>query len=181
MEQVRAHVGAFLNTHPNPAFIKGATFIEGSFEIFVLPTPAISAAAISPRGIVEFLRRTGRWHHQLSQKGAAVGIAHSGPAHTFHRGWNVHAVFASPLAAKVATAIDRIDRERPDDDLEALYVTIPAYKIVSFLLRGYSSEEIFVVSNKSAAPGAEEGRFYPPRDFLNTLLQHKQIRGLVLK
>ncbi len=179
MEQVRAHVGAFLNTHPNPAFTKGATFIQESFEIFQLPASSISAAAINPRGMTEFLRRTGRWHHQIVQNGVAVGFAHSGPARVFHGGWAIHSVFASPLAAKVARAIEIIDRQRPADDLEAVYVTIPAYKIVCFLLRGYLSEEIFVVS--SATPAVEEGKFYSARDFLDALMKSQRIRGLVLK
>jgi len=181
MEQVRAHLGAFLNTHPNPAFAEGPTFIQESFEIFELPASAISAAAMNPRGTAEFLRRTGRWHHQITQKGVAVGIAHSGAAHTFHGGWTIHSVFASQLAARVARAIEKIDRDRPDEDLEAIYVTIPAYKIVCFLLRGYSSEEVFVVSSASTAQGAEEGKFYPARDFLNSLLQRQQIRGLLVR
>jgi hypothetical protein len=177
MEQVRAYVGAFLNSHPNPAFAEGPTFIQESFEMFELPAAAMAAAAINPRGVAESLHRTGRWHHQIIQKGVAVGLAHSGAARSFHGGWTLHAVFASPLAAKIAKAIAILDNERPSDDLEAFYVAIPAYKVVCILLRGYSSEEIFVVS--SSTPGIQEGKFYPVTVFLNALLQQQAVRRLV--
>ena len=179
-EQLRAHLGAFLNSNPNPDFAKGPTFIGESFEVFELPASSVAPAAANPRGMTEYLHRTGKWYHQIVQNGVAVGIAYSGPARTFHGGWTIHSVFASPLAAKVARAIDIIDRQRPDDALEGIYVTIPAYKIVCFLLRGFSSEEIFVVSTAGAVPGLEEGKFYSARAFLNLLMQGKQIRGLGL-
>jgi hypothetical protein len=176
IEQVRADVGAFLNTHPNPAIAKGPTFIKESFEIFEFKASAISAAAMNPRGMAEFLHRTGRWHHQVVQRGVAVGIAQSGAARTFHEGWTIYSLAASPLAGKVARAIEKLDRDRPSDDLEAIYVTVPSFKIMCFLLRGYSSEEIFVIS--SAITSIEEGRFYSVTEFLESLARCKRIRGL---
>lgn len=180
LEQLRAHLGTFLATHPNPAFAKVATFIQGSFEIFELPLAHIAPAADNPRGMAEYLRRTNRWHHQLVQHGVAVASAESGPSSSFHGDWTIHSVVASPLASKVAKAIEMIDRERPHEDLDAIYCIIPAYKTVCFLLRGYSSEEIFVISSSSNIPGAGEGKFYKVPDFLKALLQREPIKGLLL-
>jgi hypothetical protein len=181
IEQVRAQVGSFLNTHHNPCFAKGATFIEESFEVFELPAERISIAARSPKGISEFLLKTRRWHHQISQNGAAVGFALSGAANNFGGGWSLQAVFASRLAAKLARAIEMIDRQRPGEDTEAIYVTIPAYRVVCFLLRGYSSEEVFVVRSTNVALGPMEGKFYTAADFLEAILQTRPVRGMVMK
>jgi hypothetical protein len=181
LEQVRAHLGIFLAAHPNPAFANVATFIQGSFEIFELPLANLSAAAKNPRSLTEYLRRTTRWHHQLVQRGVAIGIAYSGPSGSFHDDWSIYSVVASPLASKVAKAIEIIDRERPQEDSEAIYFTIPAYKAVCLLIRAYSSEELFVISSSMNLPGAEEGKFYKVPAFLNALLQREPVKGVLLK
>jgi hypothetical protein len=180
LEQVRAQVGAFLNTHPNPALAKGATFIEESFEIWMLPTERILSPDFGGRVISDFLVRTGRWHHQISQNGRAVGFALSGASDRFRPGWGLHAVFASPLASKIGKAIERIDRDRADEDVEAFYVSVPAFRIVCFVLRSYSSEEVFIVRSTNAAGAPQEGRFYSAREFCDILSRMKRVKGAVV-
>ena len=108
-----------------------------------------------------------------------MGLARSGPADSFYGGWIINAVFASSLAQKIARAVEIVDRDRPHDGVEVFYVTIPAFQIVVFCLRGYSSEEIFVVSSSSA--DLQEGKFYPTREFLESLRQCRAITGLILR
>src|ERR1700735_4119307 len=98
MERVRAHIGAFLHTHRNPAFAPAATFIEESFEILVLPIERISSAVLTPGRLSELLLKTGNWHHQISQDGRTVGFALSGATGTVRNGWLLRAVFAAELA-----------------------------------------------------------------------------------
>jgi len=180
IEHVRGHIGAFLNTHRNPALGKGATFLEESFEIWLLRADELSAVRSTSPDLSTHLSNTGRWHHQVTQNGEPVGYALSGPAVDFNAQWSLHGVFASPLAKKVRRAVAKIDRERPQEDLEAFYVVIPAYRIVCFLLRGYAADEVFVVKSTSAAGGPEEGKFYTPSDFLAALSKIRQVAGILV-
>jgi|HubBroStandDraft_6_1064221.scaffolds.fasta_scaffold296140_2 hypothetical protein len=181
IEYLRAHIGSFINTHPHPTLEKGATFLDESFEIWILRVnEALSDAATNP-DLFKYLFNTGNWHHQISQNGVPVGYALSGPAASFGGDWSLRGLFASDLAKKIARAIAKIDQERPQDDIEAYYVVVPSHKIVCFFLRGYSFDEVFVVRSTHVPPGPTEGGFYTPREFIQSLSHSTHVRGLVLQ
>jgi hypothetical protein len=153
-------------------------FIEESFAIWTIRSGATFPA---PSGVKvdlsQVLSRTGRWHHQLSQNGAAIGYAVSGPSDRFGEHWTLLGVHFSDLANKIARAVARIDQDRPADDIEAYLTVVPSHKLVFFYLRGYSTDEVFVVSGPSARKASQEGRFYRPEEFVQLLVP---VRGLDL-
>lgn len=177
LEEVRAYLGAFLNTHSNSGFTRGAAFVEESFEIYTLSSGKI--ASNDPRATIisDLLIRTGTWHHQISQNGVAVGFAISGHSAKLDNSWMLHGVFAAPLAQRIASAIRKIDAERPQEDIEVFLFSVPAYQLKCFLLRGYLSEEVFVIQNPYTAPPIE-GKIYSAREFLLALKQRSHINGL---
>jgi hypothetical protein len=179
IEYLRAHIGSFINTHPHPTLEKGATFLDESFEIWTLRVNEVLSDPPTSPDLSKYLFNTGNWHHQISQNGVPVGYALSGPAASFGGGWSLRGLFASNLAKKIARAIAKVDQERPQDDIEGYYVVIPSHKLVCFFLRGYSFDEVFVVSSTRVPPGPKEGEFYTPREFIQSLSLLTHIRGLV--
>jgi hypothetical protein len=180
VEYLRGHIGAFINTHPNPSLKKGATFLEESFEIWSLRTPELPSTPPTAVDLSNFLSNTGRWHHQISQNDNPVGYALSGQATKFGASWSLQGVFVSDLAKKVARAIGRIDRDRPEDDIQAHYVVVPSHKVVLFFLRGPSRDEVYVVESTGLRSGLEEGKFYSPTDLLRWLSVVGRVDGLSL-
>ena len=181
VESLRADIGAFINTHPNPAMKRGATFLGESFEVWTLNLGEILSQRSPDIDFTRALVNTGSWLHQISQNGVPAGYAISGPATSFAGGWSLRGVFASDLAKKIAQAIETIDRLRPKDEIEAHYFTIPSHKLICFYLRGYSSEEVFVVRSMNSLAGPREREFYTPHEFVRLLSLSKPVHGLRLK
>lgn len=180
VEYLRGHIGAFINTHPNPSLKKGATFLEESFEIWTLHTTDLPSAPAVDFDLSKLLSKTGRWHHQISQNNTPVGYALSGEARRFGAYWSLHGVLVSDLAKKVARAVARIDQDRPQEDIEAHYVIVPSHKVILFFLRGPSRDEVYVVQSTGGRNVLEEGKFYGPEDLLQFLSTVAPVAGLRL-
>ena len=180
IEYLRAQIGSFINTHPHPALQKGATFLTESLEVWTVRSADFFSRPPVDIDFSRALVNTGNWHHQLSQGGIPVGYAISGLATSFAGGWTLRGLFVSNLAKQIGRAIETIDRLRPQDDIEAHYLTIPSHKMVLFYLRGYSSEEVFVVKAMNALAGPKEGEFYAPHELVRLCSQSKPVRGLKL-
>jgi len=150
-----------------------------SFEIFLLGAGDIAAAAQPGGGLANVIRRTSHWHHQIIANGKALGFARSTEPSSTQSEWSVQKLFASNLASEIATAVDRIDRERPEDDAEARLVFVPSYHLHAFLLESPRGSEVLVVDSHYSESGLEAGQFYAETEFLKRLSGVPRIRGLV--
>jgi hypothetical protein len=89
-----------------------------------------------------------------------AGITYSGSRGDTRDSWHIRGVVVSPAAAKIDRAIQWIDRQRPEDRTEVFFFTAPGFQLQAFLLKGFSAEEVFIVSNPFRAGTLEEGSVY---------------------
>jgi hypothetical protein len=150
-----------------------------SFEIFSLDAGDISTAAQPGVGLGNVIRRTSHWHHQIIANGKALGFARSTEPGSPQGEWSVDRLFASNLASEIAAAVDRLDRERPEDDTEARLVFVPSHHLHAFLLESPRGSEVLVVNSPYSGSGPEAGQFYAETEFLRRLSALPRIRGLV--
>jgi hypothetical protein len=124
------------------------------------------------------VRRTGSWQHLIKSKGKPVGIAHSAAPGPLEDQWSVQNFFVSPIAAKIARAVAKIDRVRSGGDIEVTLVTVPSKQVDFFLLRKPGKIEVYVIIGRDKSTGPVEGRFYTETRFLKILSSTPNITGL---
>jgi len=178
MEEVRGELARFLSGRPHPVIGRDAAFVGASFEVYMLSLDGI-AKALRGSDLTDCLVKTGNWHHQILQMRKASAIGLSAPRGDVRDSLRISGLFVTPLASKVDRAIEWIDRQRPEDHIEAFFFIAPAFQIHAFLLRGFSKEEVLVVSNRSDSGSLKEGAAYPADAFLSALKNLKPVTGIV--
>jgi hypothetical protein len=134
----RPHVGITPDKQPK---------LGESFELFSLDASHISAAADSRVSLRHLIRPTSHWHHQISLNDGTYRFARSKQPDSSYQDWAVQCLLSSPLAAATAKAVERIDQERPADEIEACLIFAPAYRVHAFLLETATGCEVFVVDS----------------------------------
>jgi hypothetical protein len=175
---VRRQLKAILENSPRHLIKAETAAIGESFELYMIPGDAIPQA-VANGSIYSVVERTGSWHHQVDVNGEPLGMAQSAAPGAIQNRWSLQSFFLSPYASKIAKATEKIDAERPDDETEALFITIPAYQLDIFLLRGTEIDEVYLVScEEEERNGFIEGKFYSEEEFLVKLAAMPIIDGL---
>jgi len=125
------------------------------------------------------VKRTGTWQHLIKTNGKPIGIAHSAAPGSIENIWSVQNFFVTPISAKIARAIVKIDKTRTDDNIEVILVTVPSKLVDFFLLRSPEKTEVYLVVGRDKSTGLIEGRFYPEKRFLKLLSSAPTIRGVI--
>ncbi len=177
LEELRGELGYYLSAHPHPALGEGALFIGEGFETYSLSVDGIARAAHGV-DLAACLVKTGNWQHQILRKGQPAAIAYSGTRGDMRDSWHIRGVVVSPAAAKIDRAIQRIDRQRPEDKIEVFFFIAPAFQLQAFLLKGFSAEEVFIVLNPFRSGLLDEGFVYSPSAMATALSTSKPAQGV---
>jgi hypothetical protein len=152
----------------------GTVEIAETFEIWFLGRTATMRIGAS---LSQLAHRTGYWYHQLKLNGNAEEYAVSQPHGPGSRDWEVHAVMASRLPAKVDAAISWIDAHDIPGDPLARMLSIPAYHVTAFWLVGGKEDGVVVIDRPSWLQQLETERVYGDREFLNALARQRPARA----
>jgi hypothetical protein len=106
--------------------------IGETFEVWKLIPDAIDEITRGNLDITKLTRPTGIWHHQLRDETRAFGFARSKPLGAGPDDWSVRDIFMSEVAAKIDTAINWVDRNIPDNQVEVRLLSLPAYQVEAF-------------------------------------------------
>jgi hypothetical protein len=128
--------------------------------------------------LAQLAQRTGHWHHQIRENGSLLHFALSAPHGPESEDWTLLAVFSSPVAARLATAIAWADGNPPDDfeDLKVRLLIVPAYQIHALWLTGDAKDRI-VIADMPALRALKYETSYSGREFLEALSQETPVSG----
>jgi hypothetical protein len=122
-------------------------------------------------------RRSGYWHHQVKDKGKAVGYATSAPIGPDSKDWSVRQFFMSDIAEKIDDTIAWLDgnlRGQP----EVRLLQVPAYHIIAaWAVEGDEQSVVIVVSPDGSA--LKSKHLYSTKEFLDAIRSMWVIRGIV--
>jgi hypothetical protein len=153
-----------------------STEVHETFEVCMIQGDAFPLA--KDESLSTIVKRTGSWQHLIKAKGKPIGIAHSGAPGPLENIWSVQNFFVTPISAKIARAVAKIDRARTEDDIEVVLVTVPSKLVDFFLLRSSAKTEVYLIVGRDKSTGLVEGRFYTETRFLKLLSSAPNITGL---
>jgi hypothetical protein len=136
------------------------------FEIWTLTTLDLPLAPVRLEAIA---RRTDYWHHQIRCGRSAYEFARSKRQSGDVVDYRVHAVFASPIAQKLARVISWIDRRNDTDTHEARFLTLPSHATHAIWLRSESEDRIVVIDKPVPRRGPSYRRYYDAGAFVRAL------------
>jgi hypothetical protein len=128
--------------------------------------------------LAELAHRTGYWHHQIRHNGHAKEYALSRTFGPGVRDWEIRAIMSSPLAGEIEKAIEWIDTQEIEGDPLACLLSIPAYQMTAFWLRGKKDDKIVVVDQPKSFKQLKKKHLYGERDFLTLLAQERHAQGI---
>lgn len=152
-----------------------STEIHETFELCMIQGDAFRL--IKDERLSTIVSRTGVWQHLVKSKGKPIGIAHSAAPGPLENIWSVQNFFVTPISAKLARAVARIDRMRTKDDIEVILVTVPSKQVDFFMLRSPQKNEVYLIVGRDKSTGLIEGRFYTEARFLKLLSSAPTIAG----
>jgi hypothetical protein len=101
-----------------------------TFEVWRLSPAAVRRFEMGKCGLGSLAKPTGSWHHQIKLDNDYLAFARSSLSEDGGGGWSVEAIFVSPIAKAIDTAIEWTDNNIPDDKLARL-LTAPAYHVMA--------------------------------------------------
>lgn len=179
-EAARATIARQLATRLTPA-AQIRALDGGSIELaedFPVCTLQLDDVRAGDDDLVQMLRRTGYWHHQVRHGDVAREFATSTQIGPLESDWRVAGVFTSELALKVDNAIAWIDEAVTDDGLaELLYA--PSYGLAALWWRSEKGHDagVVVIDMPAAFTHLAYQRVYSGREFLDELRQEPFIQG----
>ncbi|MDR3469923.1 MAG: hypothetical protein P4M07_28675 [Xanthobacteraceae bacterium] len=152
----------------------GTVEIAESFEVWFLGRSSTMRIGAS---LAQLAHRTGYWYHQLRLNGKAQEYALSQPHGPGVRDWEVHAVMASPLPARVDAAISWIDRQDISGDPLVRMLSVPAYHITAFWLVGGKEDRIVPIERSEWLEQLKTEAIYGEREFIRMLAPERSARA----
>ena len=152
-----------------------STEIHETFELCMIQGDAFPL--VKDERLSRIVKRTGSWQHLIKSKGKPIGIAHSAAPGALESIWSVQNFFVTPISAKLARAVAKIDRARIEEDIEVILVTVPSKLVDFFLLRSSKKTEAYLIVGHDRSTGLVEGRFYTETRFLKLLSSAPNIAG----
>jgi hypothetical protein len=174
--QVRDQLTHWLARFHRQEFRSGHAQIGESFRCYSLAPSSASAASAGSTDVSSLLVDTHMWHHQIIAAASPVGIAHSQRA--ADGSWQLINFFISQRAARFARAVQRVDQDRPDDDIEVRLVKAPSRHLDFFLLTRAATAEAHLIASATRGADLAEGRFYTLLELLRILSAHPAPAGL---
>jgi hypothetical protein len=153
-----------------------STEIHETFELCTIQGD--SFPLVKGERLSAIVKRTGSWQHLIKSNSKPIGIAHSAAPGPLENIWSVQNFFVTPISAKVARAVAKIDKMRIEDDIEVILVTVPSKLVDFFLLRSPRGNEVYLIVGRDKSTGLIEGRFYTETRFLKLLSSASDIPGL---
>jgi hypothetical protein len=136
------------------------------FQIWFLERTAI----LRPNArISELAHRTDYWHHQIKHNGEAKEYALSRTFGPGVRDWEIRAIMSSALAGEIDKAIHWIDKQEVKGDPLACLLSIPAYHMTAFWLRGKKEDKIVIVDQPKSFQHMKKRKLYGEQEFLQLL------------
>jgi hypothetical protein len=132
-----------------------------------------------PRDLGALARPSGVWHHQVRTAGAATHFARSATSKFDPAGPHVQAVFESPVAEKIDTAIAWVDKHVKGRATVRLLV-VPAYYVHALLVARPGGKDSAVLADQP--DGFKQLRYetlYSLVEFLKRLAKEKPGSGIV--
>jgi hypothetical protein len=176
LRYLAGRVGERLSAGSAAVLAKGVKVdLAETFELWFLGRTAI----LRPNArLSELAHRTGYWHHQIRHDGQAKEYALS---HTFGPGmrdWEIRVVMtSSELPTEIEKAIAWIDKKKVDGDPLASLLSIPAYHMTAFWLRGKKADKVVIVDQPDSFEHLQKKRLYGEREFLTYLAQERSPGG----
>jgi hypothetical protein len=164
---VRRQLGRLISHFDPDVVHPKKTEIHETFELCMIQGDAFPVSKGDRLSTI--VRRTGSWQHLIKSKGKPIGIAHSAAPGPLEDHWSVQNFFISPIAAKIARAVAKIDKVRPGGDIGITLVTVPSKQVDFFLLRRPRKTEVYLIKGRDKSTGLVEGRFYTETRFLEML------------
>jgi hypothetical protein len=176
LQMVRRQLGHMISHFHRDVVDARSTEIHETFELCMIQ------GDVFPLGKGERLstivKRTGSWQHLIKSKGKPIGIAHSAAPGSLQDIWSVQNFFVTPISAKIARAVAKIDSTRAKDNIEVTLVTVPSKLVDFFLLRRSKKTEVYLIVGRDKSTGLVEGRFYTETRFLNLLSSAPDSMGI---
>ena len=176
IQSVRRHLGQMIARFHREAVDPQETELHETFELCMIQGDAFPLG--KDDSLSAIVRRTGSWQHLIKSKGKPIGIAHSAAPGTLENKWSVQNFFLTPISAKIARGVAKIDKERPDQNIEVVLVTVPAKLVDFFLLRSPGKTEVYLIVGRDKSTGLVEGRFYNEKKFTQMLSDAPNITGM---
>jgi hypothetical protein len=146
-----------------------------TFQIWFLERTAI----LRPNArLSELAQRTDYWHHQVRHNRKAKEYALSRTFGPGVRDWEIRAVMSSVLAGEIDKAIHWIDKQEVKGDPLACLLSIPAYHMTAFWLRGNKEDKIVIVDQPASFKHLKKKRLYGEHEFLTLLAQERHAQGI---
>ena len=175
LQMVRRQLGPLINHFHRGLVDSGGAEIHETFELCMIQGDAFPIG--KDQLLATIVRRTGSWQHLIKSKGRPIGIAHSAAPGPLESLWSVQSFFVSPMAAKIARAVAKIDKVRPGRDIEVTLVAVPSRQVDFFLLRSPGKTEVYLIIGREVSTGLIEGRFYTEARFLRMLSSAPEVTG----
>lgn len=177
LRYLAGQVGERLSAESAAALAKSVKVeLAETFEVWFLGRPAI----LRPNArLSELAYRTDYWHHQIRHNGQAKEYALSRTFGPGVRDWEIRAVMmSSELPAEIAEAIAWIDEQEVDGDPLACLLSIPAYHLTAFWLRGKKEDKIVIVDQPDSFEHLKKKKLHGEREFLTLLGQERHAQGI---
>lgn len=173
-ESVARQIGQRMTGGPRGTWsAPGGASLGESFRIYLLTADALSEHAGS---LMERVKRTGLWHHQ-------VYVARGGPL--FARSMStdgdmnleVRELVQSGLANEISRSIEWIDAN-VHDDFEVSLLIAPAFYLTALLLVSSETERVLVVDVPRRLTSLKRSELYSGAWFLETLAGTEPVQGV---
>lgn len=168
IESVRAQLGELLSYLREDVSSIVTPGLGESFELHTLPFDALSDLS-EPDSLLLYMRRTGAWLHLIRSADGPIAVAQSSAHGPTLSEWSVQNLFSSPLALKLAKAIEHLDSVRSEDAIEATLFLTPSLHIYAFLLLKQQTSEVYVIAVPEGVKSLREGEFYTNGRFVRLL------------
>jgi len=173
---VRRQLGHLIgHFHRDVVGSKGADVHE-TFELCMIQGDAFPLGKNDHLSTI--VKRTGSWQHLIKSNGKPIGIAQSAAPGPLENQWSVQNFFVTPISAKIARAVAKIDKVRSRNDIEVTLVTVPSKLVDFFLLRSPRETEVYLIVGRDKSKGLVEGRFYTEAKFLKMLSSSPNASGV---
>jgi hypothetical protein len=151
-----------------------ALTLAESFPVWVL---GLDATTRSDEKLADLATATGYWHHQIHHGGQAAEFARSTPAGPRAQDWQLAEITTSPIAARIAEAVEWIDQHVHGDPLVRLLL-IPAYYVTAFWLAENEEDSIVIADIPDQYKDLQYQHRYSSKEFLDKLGQQPHARGV---
>jgi hypothetical protein len=177
LRYLAGQVGEKLGAESAAALAKGVKVeIAETFEVWFLGRTAIKQPYARLSALAH---RTGYWHHQIKHNGKAKEYVLSRTFGPGVRDWEIRAVMSSSvLPEEIDKAIRWIDKQEVKGDPLACLLSIPAYHMTAFWLRGEKADKIVIVDQPDAFEHLKKKRLYGEQEFLTLLAQEQHAQGI---